>query len=163
MQQAQPMFNPWRCLPGRYRLIKRIPSRFTPEQGKISLPKLANHRLIQAIFRSRMNGQLAHLAFRALAKRIKHADAFNLIAKEIQPDRRGKRAGKNIQNTAAQGKFAKFPYRLGTHKAISGQKIANIILGDFLPCLYRHAIFDKKGQRRQFLQPAIHGGQYHSF
>ena len=91
-----------------------------------------------------MNGQLAHLTIRALAKRIKHADAFNLIAKEIQPDRRGKRAGKNIQNTAAQGKFTKFPYRLGTYKAISGQKIANIILGDFLPCLYRTGNFQQK-------------------
>ena len=70
-----------------------------------------------------MNGQLAHLAFRELAKRVKDANTFNLIAKEIQPDRRGKRAGKNIQNTAAQGKFTKFPYRLGTYKAFLVRKL----------------------------------------
>ena len=109
-----------------------------------------------------MNGQLAHLAFRALAKRIKHADAFNLITKEIQPDRRGKRAGKNIQNTAAQGKFAKFLTVWVRIKPFLDRKSLISFWAISCPALST-GNFQQKGQRRQFLQPAIHGGQYHSF
>ncbi len=121
-KQGQPMLHAGIMPTDADRFVKRIIATGGAEFGAIAGAETFNRCRGQADFIDLIKRKILDLLFAALGQRIEEPQILDLIAKEIDPDRLCGSRRKQIDDTAADGKFAGFADRPVAQIAFAEQK-----------------------------------------
>ncbi len=136
-------------------LVKRVVAGGSTEQRQIILAETADRIGRQRHFAHRVQVERAGLTGRTLACRIEGADAFQRIAEEIEAHGLLGAGHENIENTAADGKFADFAHGRDAVETVALQPRGDIVHADLIAGFCREGeAFDDLG-RRDLLQHGV--------
>ena len=159
MKQRKPVLLALIAPPGADGLVQRIIACRTAKEFDVTFAEQRGGSFAERHFADRHQGKFLHRLGGALRLRIECFNAFQIIAKEIEPHRIDAPWRKQIENTTAHREIAWLHHRAGALKTIqpkSADKFGHI------QALTRRNRFDgatNKGARRHPLQNRVDGCQ----
>ena len=139
--------------------VERIVARRAAEQFHVAAAEKCDRMLAEGHLRYRHQNDLRHRLQRSLRLDVERLDALDRVAKKIEADRCLTAGRKQVENTAANGEFARLHdggrARIARQRQTAGQ-LAHI---DALARRQNlHGVLDEL-PRRHFLQNRVHRGQ----
>ena len=122
LEQGQPMIEAGDAAAVRHRLVERIAGRVGAEQFAIAAAEALDAVLVEQGLGGGQQGEAVDPVDAALAGRIEAADALDLVAEEIEPERLFLARRKEIDQPAAHRELAGIAHRLGPRIAVGGEQ-----------------------------------------
>ena len=161
MEQRQPVFHADMAAALADRLIERVLGNLPAKMGAIARAEAFDPLFIEPEFADRENLEGIQLAGRPLADRIEGANGFQLVAKEIEPQRLFRAGREDIDNPAAHRIFPGLPDRRRAGVTICLEKAGDILNRLVISRLQGEADIGEKAAWRNTLQQRVHGCQHH--
>jgi len=159
MEQRQPVFHAGMPAAGADRLVKRILVGDGPEQLAVAGAKAGDGRLVEEQLGHGLQPHPVALFRGALGQRIEGADAFQVVAEQVEPERLLGAGREQVDDAAAHGVLAGFTHRLGPTVAVMGQVTLELFQVQALADSRLEAGLAERAARRQLLDHAVDGGQ----
>ena len=160
MEQRQPVLLALIAPPAAHRLVKRIFARCAAKKFDVTRAEQRGWGLAKGDFAHRHKRKFLHRLGAALRLRVEGLDAFEIVAKEIQPDGIDAAWWKKIEDTAAHREFAGLHDRARALEAIETQAAHKFSHIDALARSDRLECSTDKRARRQALQHGIDGREH---
>ena len=132
IKKPEPMLDAGKFAACRHRFIKRIAVGYRAEQFAVAGAELRNRTFIQQHFRNRAEMKALDFFGRGLRQRIEHADRFDLVAEEIQPQRHLVTRRIEIDDAAAHGELARLAHGARAYITVGGKEPAQFFDRQFV-------------------------------
>ena len=159
-EQRQPVFEAGMAAALAHRLEKHIALGLAAELGDITHAEALDRFLGELDFAGGEQCKLFDAAGRPLRFRIEGADRFQRVAEKIEPHRRARPRGVEIENAAAHGVFADVAHGRGADKAVGLEPTRDLVHRPYIAGRKRERLRGDRRAKRHALQQRIDRGEH---